>query len=861
MSSPACCPAPCNNGNPLTWLLCPNIDHVSSALKILVDLAREDKGELVEKVLQHCNPELCIDVLRKLLKSSASWLSSTAACIFGVLLENELMMLKLQKGTEEDNNLICDLAQMLTEDESDVVMNAAAAIASLVETASGRMWLLQNQCMFNEVLESLSVLLENDRENTVNSAALVLARLSLCEETCEKVLSHSSAFKTFRRLAQCLSCSHKDTAMNAAFAVGRLCGSRQAKILILREAKEHQLVNRLQALLSSGPGVEMGQTACFALSCLANDEDGHALLMESTSIPALLDGLLQLLQSPEADSIWFAAMTVRVLVSRPSGVIPVRMHYPLLDQLKLLSVSPSTGPELQEEVNMCLRRLEHLSKPPPVKVTNLSSTSCTVSWERCEPESGLEVTYSLVDRDIMLYHGLLCQVTLPGSPNQSMKPLSLQLSLSTPDGDISPFSEPVVIDPEQLDIRLEPPRELCVIGSTATHVRLCWIEPEGRVKPKSYQIYCNDTLLKSTTHLGATVSGLSPATSYKLSVSSLSPGDTESPRAVTEVRTADGQDHAPSALTVVVLGRHELQINWGFPVAPLGRLFKYELHMNGCVVYVGTERAYAARRLSANTAYTCTVTAITSRGRCHSSPVTKKTARDEYLHSSRYILSPSHQTASKYSSSSPSIQVIREVKKNDTNSPATLKSKVNPTLVQHRAIDLRKDRQRQSSVQIHSAKAIQSSSHTSKSGRQGPAVVFPESSTDRLTAPNGEHSEYIFRKQSLSSIPEDFAHVRAKISPARLMRWSSDREVPIDRDKLPCISKKISEDVRLLQPVSFSWSNLEWTKQHQNRSQRDRIKTVLKVQSQQRGRRYQVPSQTKLINKWSRLPLTVHMFP
>lgn len=136
----------------------------------------------------------------------------------------------------------------------------------------------------------------------------------------------------------------------------------------------------------------------------------------------------------------------------------------------------------------------------------------------------------------------------------------------------------------------------------------------------------------------ATVSGLSPATSYKLSVSSLSPGDTESLSAVTEVRTADDQDHAPSALTVVVLGRHELQINWGFPVAPLGRLFKYELNMNGCVVYVGTERAYTARRLSANTAYTCTVTAITSRGRCHSSPVTKKTARDEYLHSSRWIL-------------------------------------------------------------------------------------------------------------------------------------------------------------------------------------------------------------------------------
>ncbi|XP_042580999.1 uncharacterized protein LOC109064978 isoform X2 [Cyprinus carpio] len=816
MTSTTCCPAPCHNRNALTWLLCPNIDHVSSALQILVHLAQEDKGELVEKVLQHCNPELCIDALRKLLKSPASWLSSTGACIFGVLLENESMVLKLQKGTKGESNLICDLVQMFTEDDPDVVMNAAGAIASLVETTSGRTWFLQIQSVFSGVLESLSVLLENERENTVNSAALILARLSQCEETCEKVLSHSSACKIFRCLTQCLSCSHKDTAMNAAFAVGRLCGSKQAKILILRVAKEHQLVSRLQTLLLSGSGVEMGQTVCFALSCLANEEDGHALLMESTCVPTLLNGLLQLLQSPDPDSIWFAAMTVRILVSRPSGVVPVRIHCSLHEQLKILSMSPSTGLELQEEVNMCLRKLERLSKPHPVMVTNLSSTSCTVSWEKCRPESGLEVIYSLFHKDVMLYHGLLCQVTIPISPKQSKEPLSLQLNLSTPDGDISPFSEPVVITPEQLDTRLKPPRELCVIGSTATQVRLCWIEPEGGAKPKSYQIYCNDTLVKTTALLGATVGCLSPGTSYQLSVSSLGPGDTESPRAVTEVRTAEDQDHAPSAVTVVVLGRHELQINWGAPVAPLGRLFKYELSLNGCVVYLGTERSYTACRLSANTAYTCVVTAITSRGRCQSSPVTKKTARDEFLHSHRYLHSHSHQSASKHSTPSSSIQVISEVKKNDTVSPATLNSKVHPTMIPHRALDLRKDRHRQTSV----PKGIQPSSHTSK-----------------------EHYEYMFRSLTISSTPEDLRHFKAKISPAR-PQWNSDRKVPIDREKLPGISKQISEDVRLLQPVSFSWSNLEWTKQHQNRPQRN--KAILKVQCQERGRRYQISSQTKL---------------
>ncbi|XP_043096564.1 usherin-like isoform X2 [Puntigrus tetrazona] len=372
--------------------------------------------------------------------------------------------------------------------------------------------------------------------------------------------------------------------------------------------------------------------------------------------------------------------------------------------------------------------------------------------------------------------------------------------MSTPDGDISPFSEPVVITPEQLETRLKPPRELCVMGSTATQVRLCWIEPEEGARPKSYHIYCNDSLVKTTALLGATVGSLSPGTSYRLSVSSLGPGDTESPRAVTEVKTAEDQDHAPSAVTVVVLGRHELQINWGAPVAPLGRLFRYELSLNGCVVYLGTGRSYTACRLNAYTAYTCIVTALTSRGRCQSSPVTKKTHR--YLHSHK------HQSASKHSSPSSSIQVTSEIKKNETLSAATLSPKILP----HGALDHRKDRHRQTSVQICSPKGDLSSAHTSK-----------------------EHSDYMFQT------PEDLRHFRAKISPVRL-QWNLDRKVPIDRKKLPSINKLISEDVRPLQPVSFSWSNLEWTEQHQNRPHIDRNKTVSKVQSQQRGRRHQIPS-------------------
>ena len=39
-----------------------------------------------------------------------------------------------------------------------------------------------------------------------------------------------------------------DTAMNAAFAVGRLCESEQGRSLILAQAREHQLVRQMLTL-------------------------------------------------------------------------------------------------------------------------------------------------------------------------------------------------------------------------------------------------------------------------------------------------------------------------------------------------------------------------------------------------------------------------------------------------------------------------------------------------------------------------------------------------------------------------------------------------------------------------------------
>lgn len=102
----------------------------------------------------------------------------------------------------------------------------------------------------------------------------------------------------------------------------------------------------------------------------------------------------------------------------------------------------------------------------------------------------------------MLYHGPLCNTTLPPSTFLCRESLSLRLSLSTSDRDISPLSDAVVVELERAGLTPGPPRDLHVIGCTASQVRLSWTAPKGEQKLKGYHIYCGNTQVDTTTEPG-----------------------------------------------------------------------------------------------------------------------------------------------------------------------------------------------------------------------------------------------------------------------------------------------------------------------------------------------------------------------
>ncbi|XP_029466674.1 uncharacterized protein LOC115096351 isoform X2 [Rhinatrema bivittatum] len=613
--------------SPLSLLLSPDPCQVLQAVDSLVTALEQDREQLLRDLLGSAERSQYLSALCGFLTAPDIRLCSNVAYILGTIAENEMgascLVVLAKRQSVADWHLLGTLGAMLKWEDSEAVMNAAGTLGSLVETSAGRQWLL-NEPQRDEIISDITTLLDSADEWTANNAALVLARIAMCQEGCQMLLGHPKAGNTLRKLIQSLGVDEAGCGLNAAFALGRLCSIDTGLKQILSFPEATNMIIALESMMANGDAGG-SRNACFALSCLAADKDGHEHVIRSPVFTQTLSTLCRLLQSEEQDSSWFAAVTVKVLASQPKGVVKLRDHPELESLLKKVAASKTAGKELLEEVTVALQKLQRLPRPPAPEAKVLDSASIWLGWEEWKPDSGLQVTYRLYEGDILLYKGFQCTYVLfntkPG------REYHFKLALET-EGDRSPYSNITKVTLEESVPSC--PLDFQVLGRTTTLMKLSWApptEPNGIIK--YYILFRGDTFLDSTSELSYIVSGLSPSTSYTFSVCACTKKG-KGKKASLVAKTADTGDHTPGKLTLYVVGRSEIFITWNVPKAPLGRFFNYELCLNGKVVYLGTERSYTARRLTANTEYTCTVSAITSEGRCESKPVTKRTAKDEY---------------------------------------------------------------------------------------------------------------------------------------------------------------------------------------------------------------------------------------
>ena len=53
---------------------------------------------------------------------------------------------------------------------------------------------------------------------------------------------------------------------------------------------------------------EASKNACFALSCLATNKEGHSRILKNSQTEEVLKTLTELLSADDAETGWFAAM-------------------------------------------------------------------------------------------------------------------------------------------------------------------------------------------------------------------------------------------------------------------------------------------------------------------------------------------------------------------------------------------------------------------------------------------------------------------------------------------------------------------------------------------------------------------------
>ncbi|XP_073496726.1 uncharacterized protein [Phyllobates terribilis] len=622
----------------LPRLLSPLPDEVQECVALLMGEVQSQCEELVEALIKDPQCDQYLAALCRFLHTANIRLCSNVAYILGMVAEDPGVAIMLVNLAEiaTDWDLLGGLGAMLLWDDAESVMNAAGALGTLAESGHGRHWLLSSADS-DFIIENITKLLDSPDDWTASNCALVLARISMCQEGCTRLLEHPNSDIVLQKIMASLHVDEAGCGLNAAFTLGRLCDTDRGRRRVLALQEADNMICSLEAMMSGGDAGG-SRNACFALTCLATSPAGHQHVLKSPHFPQVLETLCHLLQSSEQDSCWFAAITVKGLSKFPSGVVRLRQHPTLEAILKKISALHVAGEELLQEVEVTLRTLQRLPQPGPPTAKILESGSVVVAWKEYRPHSGLTVTYSLYDGDRLLYRGPSFSHVIPRC-TPGHHPLKVVLET---EGDRSPASPLALVTVE------EPlpgcPTDFQVTGRTVTKVKLSWNPPAGSGPGIKYAVYREDHLEETTSDVTCIVAGLAPATSYTFSVCSCNSRG-HSPRVAVVTRTMDGGDHAPDRLTVYVVGRSEMFITWEGPKDPVGRFFNYELSLNGKSVYLGTERSFTARRLTPSTEYTCTVCSITSEGRHESRPVTKRTARDEYTNLNKNQIGGSRHTS------------------------------------------------------------------------------------------------------------------------------------------------------------------------------------------------------------------------
>ncbi|RNA10445.1 hypothetical protein BpHYR1_001734 [Brachionus plicatilis] len=610
-----------------------NFKNAVLALEYLVDDLHINKEKTLEKFLNHVNKDNLIVGLVKLMASDNLRVSGNSAFVFGTIAETSegigvILDFLNDQSQPESKKLLNYLIKLLKSSDYECMMNAAGTIGTISENNLGRSWLI-SQPLLDQIIQISVELLDNGNVWVSSNAALVIARIAIEEEGCEKILNHELSSKILIRMIQSLGCDNIGRGMNCAFAIGRLCDTEAGRLAFLAINEINDLIESLFKMIESNSDNGCTKNSCYALSCLAVNQQAHQIILNNREFNNLITTLCDLLYNvSDPESQWFIAM---VFSNYPSGYIKMKNIESLWKTISDISKKNDLNNDVREEINIILETLKPIEKPEMLNVTVLGPNSVRCEWKPLNCKAQLTIEYFLFKNEERIYVGPGLEYKINDLEPNTEYLFSVQ-ALIVENNEKSDRSKQISIQTHEA--LPSEPENLKATGATMNIIRVVWeppSKPNGTLK--SYFVYNGEILVEQTSELSSTITGLQPESSYEISVcASNNRGKGE--RAYLKASTCGLGDVLPDKPSFGMIGKREILVRWQPPPVISGKLTRYDLNISSkyekkCI-YSGITTEYHVTMLRPDNEYKFEVVAITTEGKFKSKISKVRTQKDEY---------------------------------------------------------------------------------------------------------------------------------------------------------------------------------------------------------------------------------------
>ncbi|WP_155978002.1 fibronectin type III domain-containing protein [Pedobacter glucosidilyticus] len=254
--------------------------------------------------------------------------------------------------------------------------------------------------------------------------------------------------------------------------------------------------------------------------------------------------------------------------------------------------------------------------PTGLASSNLTFNSFTLSWTASTDNVGV-TSYEIFRNGASIGTSTTTSIVLNGLTeltNYSMTVVAKDLA-----GNVSSQSAPLVVRTLAAPDTQAPtvPTNLASSNITVTGFTLTWSASTDNVGVVSYEVFRNGTSIGTSTASSFALTGLSPATSYALTVLAKdAAGNASAQSAVLNVTTSAGDIQAPTVPTELIasnINSAGFSVSWK-PSSDNVAVTSYTVYVNGQVYGNTASNTIFIKDLSPNTTYTITVAAADAAG-------------------------------------------------------------------------------------------------------------------------------------------------------------------------------------------------------------------------------------------------------